>query len=43
MQSCREGAAVDSHKEYVDKYRPTTACTLRITKPWHRRWEDSCW
>jgi hypothetical protein len=26
---------VDAQKEYVAQYKATTACTLRITKPWH--------
>ena len=25
-------------KEYVDKYQPTTACTLRLAKPWRGSW-----
>lgn len=30
-----EGAEVDGAKEYTDKYKKSTATTLRVTKRWH--------
>ena len=32
-----EGTAADSKKEFADKYKPHTAVTLRVTKPYHHK------
>lgn len=30
-----EGALIEKGKKYVDEYNATTACTLRVTEPYH--------
>ena len=32
-----EGTEIDSKKEYADKYKPHTAVTLRVSKPYHHK------
>ena len=33
-----EGAEKDSEKKWVGEFKATTACTLRLTEPWHGSW-----